>query len=138
MSSNFYWQNKIAAYLQESVVKVFDIRNRDEWAKQINESVGVTIEKADKLKIQQAAYIASGLTRAALPYDDSQLEKIILKHPLVKNTSIELDIQNVSISKLVKEIKDLLETDLAELTRDLSEEEKAKQIFYYLFFAFNK
>ena len=63
-----YWQNKIAAYLDESVVKVFDIKNRKQYAKSIQDSFGAITSTADEKEIQQAQYIASGLTRAALPF----------------------------------------------------------------------
>ena len=62
-----YWQNKIAAYLDESVVKVFDIKNRKKYAEDIQDSFGRITSTADADKIQQAQYIASGITRAALP-----------------------------------------------------------------------
>ena len=115
-----YWQNKIAAYLDESVVKVFDIKNRKQYAKSIQDSFGAITSTADEKKIQQAQYIASGLTRAALPFADSNLETITLKHPLVE------------------EIKNQLETELSYFVKDLSEEEKYRWIFNYLFFAYNK
>ena len=105
-----YWQNKIAAYLNESVVKVFDIAKRDDYSKLIQESFGGITSTAEENKIQQAQYIASGLTRAALPSDDSKLEKITLKHPLVKNQSINFPINNVDVKKIVDEIKNKLET----------------------------
>ena len=133
-----YWQNKIAAYLDESVVKVFDIKNRKQYAKSIQDSFGAITSTADEKEIQQAQYIASGLTRAALPFDDSKLEKITLKHPLVKNQSIDFSISNVDVKKLVEEIKNQLETELSYFVKDLSEEEKYRWIFNYLFFAYNK
>ena len=133
-----YWQNKIAAYLDESVVKIFDIKNRKQYAKSIQDSFGAITSTADEMKIQQAQYIASGLTRAALPFDDSKLEKITLKHPLVKNQSIDFSISNVDVKKLVEEIKNQLETELSYFVKDLSEEEKYRWIFNYLFFAYNK
>lgn len=133
-----YWQNKIAAYLDESVVKVFDIKNRKQYAKSIQDSFGAITSTADEKKIQQAQYIASGLTRAALLFDDSNLEKITLKHPLVKNQFIDFSISNVDVKKLVEEIKNQLETELSYFVKDLSEEEKYRWIFNYLFFAYNK
>jgi len=133
-----YWQNKIAAYLDESVVKIFDIKNRKQYAKSIQDSFGAITSTADEMKIQQAQYIASGLTRAALPFDDSKLEKITLKHPLVKNQFIDFSISNVDVKKLVEEIKNQLETELSYFVKDLSEEEKYRWIFNYLFFAYNK
>ena len=133
-----YWQNKIAAWLNEPVVKVFDIKNRDENAKKIKESLKVICSTVDNKKVRQATYIASGLTRAALPYDDSKLESIVLKHPLVEKNEIKFSLQNKECQSLINDIKNLLETDLAYLSKELSEEEKAKEIFNYLFFAFNK
>ena len=116
-----YWQNKIAAYLNESVVKIFDIENREHYAKAIQESFGTLTSTADEKKIQQAQYIASGLTRAALPFDDSKLDEIILKHPLVKNTSVSFSIKDINVQNLVNEIKQKLETELAYFTKDLDE-----------------
>lgn len=136
--SSTYWQNKATAYLQESVVKVFDIENRDKWAEMIQQSVGSLSANADKTKIQQAAYIASGLTRAALPSDASKLDEIILNHPLVNDSSITFCIKDKNVESLVSEIKAMLENDLAYLTKGMSEDEKTEVIFYYLFFAFNK
>ena len=133
-----YWQNKIAAYLNESVVKVFDIAKRDDYSKLIQESFGGITSTAEENKIQQAQYIASGLTRAALPSDDSKLEKITLKHPLVKNQSINFPINNVDVKKIVDEIKNKLETELSCFAKDINEEEKYQWIFNYLFFAYNK
>lgn len=133
-----YWQNKIAAWLNEPVVKVFDIKNRDENAKKIKDSLEIICSTVNSEKVQQAAYIASGLTRAALPYDDSKLESIVLKHPLVEKNEIKFSLQNKECKSLINDIKNLLETDLAYLYKELSEEEKAKEIFNYLFFAFNK
>ncbi len=133
-----YWQNKIAAYLDESVVKVFDIKNRKKYAKSIQDSFGTITSTADAAKIQQAQYIASGLTRAALPFDDSKLEKLTLKHPLVKNQFIDFPINNVDVEKLVDEIKNKLETELSYFIKDLPEEDKYRWIFNYLFFAYNK
>lgn len=133
-----YWQNKIAAYLDESVVKVFDIKNRKKYAKSIQDSFCTITSTADAAKIQQAQYIASGLTRAALPFDDSPTKEICLKHPLVKNASIKFSIENIDVENLVSEIKNKLEAKLAELKKDLPEEDKYRWIFNYLFFAYNK
>lgn len=131
-----YWQNKIAAYLNESVVKVFDIEHRENNAKAIQESLKGITTTADANKIQQAQYIASGLTRAALPYDSS--ESLVLKHPLVEKQKIDFPMKSVQVDKWIDDIKRLLETDLAYLSKDLPEEVKAKAIFDYLFFAYNK
>ena len=133
-----YWQNKILAWLQESPIKVFDIKNRDENAKKILESLGCFQSNVDETKVNQAAYIASGLTRAALPFDDSKLDSIILKHPLVAKSEVKFSIKDVNVDCLVQDVKKMLETDLAYLSKDLHEEQKAKAIFNYLFFAFNK
>ena len=142
-----YWQNKIAAYLNESVVKLFDISERKKYAKDIHIAIQTiadanktkqTQTTADANKIKQAQYIASGLTRAALPDNEVQLDKLILKHPLVKNTSVSLDIGKVNVEDVVSDIKNHLETELAELVKDMSEEEKYRWIFNYLFFAYNK
>lgn len=129
-----YWQNKIAAYLDESVVKIFDIKNRKKYAKSIQDSFGAITSTADAAKIQQAQYIASGLTRAALPFDDSPTKEICLRHPLVKDASIKFSIENINVQNLVSEIKEKLET----LKKDLPEEDKYRWIFNYLFFAYNK
>ena len=136
--NTYYWQNKIAAYLNESVVKVFDIAKRDDYSKLIQGSFGAITSTADTAKIQQAQYIASGLTRAALPFDDSPMKEICLKHPLVKNASINFSIENINVENLVSEIKNKLETELSYFIKDLSEEEKYRWIFNYLFFAYNK
>lgn len=133
-----YWQNKIAAYLDESVVKVFDIKNRKKYAKDIQDSFSAITSTADADKIQQAQYIASGLTRAALPFDDSPIKEICLKHPLVKDTSIKFSIENIDVQNLVSEIKENLETERSYFTKDLDEKEKYRWIFNYLFFAYNK
>ena len=133
-----YWQNKIAAYLDESVVKVFDIKNRKKYAKDIQDSFGSITSTADAGKIQQAQYIASGLTRAALPFDDSPIKEICLKHPLVKDASIKFSIENINVENLVSEIKEKLETELSYFIKDVDEEEKYRWIFNYLFFAYNK
>ena len=133
-----YWQNKIAAYLNESVVKVFDIKNREKYAKAIQESFGAIASTADENKIQLAQYIASGLTRAALPFDDSPINEIALKHPLVKNNSVSFSIKDIDVGKLVNEIKNKLETELAHFTKDLDDKEKYRWIFNYLFFAYSK
>ena len=135
---NHYWQNKIAAYLNESVVKVFDIKEREKNAKAIQESFGALISHADMNKIQQAEYIASGMTRVALPYNDAKLEKIVLNHPLVKGASINFSIKDVDSEKLVGDIKKQLETELAYFSKDLEGEEKYRWIFNYLFFAYSK
>ncbi len=129
-----YWQNKIAAYLDESVVKIFDIKNRKQNAKSIQDSFGAITSTADAAKIQQAQYIASGLTRAALPFDDSPTKEICLRHPLVKDASIKFSIENINVQNLVSEIKEKLET----FKKDLPEEDKYRWIFNYLFFAYNK
>ena len=133
-----YWQNKTLAWLQESPIKIFDIKNRDENAKKILESLGSFQSNVDETKVNQAAYIASGLTRAALPFDDSKLDSIILKHPLVAKSEVKFSIKDVNVDCLVQDVKKMLETDLAYLSKDLPEEQKAKAIFNYLFFAFNK
>ena len=136
--SQTYWQNKIAAYLNESVVKVFNIKDREKYAKVIQESFASLTSTADEKKIQQAQYIASGLTRAALPFDDSPLDKIVLKHPLVKKTSVSFPNTVTDVGKLVDDIKNKLETELENFTRDLNAEDKYRWIFNYLFFSYNK
>lgn len=133
-----YWQNKIAAWLQESPIKVFDLKNRDKNAEEIIDFFNFLQFTVDKKKVDQAAYIASGLTRAALPYDDSEIKEITLKHPLVTGSEIKSKIQNVNVVNLIEEIKKMLGEDLSFVSKDLSGEEKAKTIFNYLFFAFNK
>ena len=133
-----YWQNKIAAWLNESPIKVFDIVNRDEIAKDILKSFSGLDFAVDTNLVQTADHIASGLTRAILPADFSKLDEIQLKHPLVKDKSLSFDINNIDVQKLKNEIKTLLETDLSYLTKETVPEEKAKQIFNYLFFAFSK
>lgn len=133
-----YWQNKIAAYLNESVVKVFDIKNRKKYAKAIQKSFGGITSAADEDKIQQAQYIASGLTRAALPFDDSPVKDTCLKHPLVNDSSINFSVDNIDVENIVADIKKKLETELADFEKDLSEEEKYLWIFNYLFFAYSK
>ncbi len=132
-----YWQNKIAAYLNESVVKLFDISKRKEYAKEIQDSF-IENNTANENKIKQAQYIASGLTRAALPENETKFEKIILKHPLVKDTSVSLAVGELNVDEVVKNIKVHLETDLANLIKNMSEEEKYQWIFNYFFFAYNK
>ena len=133
-----YWQNKIAAFLNESPLKVFDIKNRDAIAKEIRNSfLGLTFS-ASKDTITLADHIASGLTRAVLPFDDSKLNEIVLKHPLVKAKSLSFSIKDIDMQQLKEEIKNLLETDLAYLTKETAPEKKAQQIFNYLFFAFSK
>lgn len=140
MTENYahYWQNKIAAWLNESPIKVFDIKNRDEIAKEIRNSFAGLSFTENKDLITVADHVASGLTRAVLPFDDKPLEKIVLKHPLVKDESLEFAINDINAKQLKTEIKDLLETDLAYLTKETAPEEKAHQIFNYLFFAFSK
>ena len=133
-----YWQNKIAAWLNESPIKVFDIENRDEIAKDILKSFSGLNFSVDASLVQTADHIASGLTRAILPSDSSKLEEIQLKHPLVKGKGIYFSIEGIDVQKLKEEIKQLLETDLSYLTKETAPEEKAKQIFNYLFFAFSK
>ena len=88
-----YWQNKIAAWMNESPIKVFDLKNRDKNAEEIIDFFNFLQFTVDKKKVDQAAYIASGLTRAALPYDDSEIKEITLKHPLVTGSEIKSKIQ---------------------------------------------
>ena len=136
--SEHYWQNKIAAWLSESPVKIFDIKNRDSIAKEIKDSFSGLSFTENKDLVKIAEKLSSGLTRAVLPADVSKLDNVVLKHPLVKNTSIAFSIKDVNSEKLTSEIKALLENDLAYLTKETLAEEKARQIFNYLFFAFNK
>ena len=133
-----YWQNKIAAFLNESQIKVFDIKNRDEIAKDIRNSFSGMSFTEDRDMVSLADHIASGLTRAVLPSDDSALKEIILKHPLVKGKTLSFSIEGIDVQKLKTEIKALLETDLEYLTKETSSEEKARQVFNYLFFALSK
>ena len=133
-----YWQDKIAAWLNESLIKVFDIENRDPIAKEIAESFSGLSFSLDSKRVAIADHIASGLTRAVLPPDYSILDKIVLKHPLVKGKGLSFSIKDIDAQKLKAEIKNLLETDLAYLTKETEKEEKARQIFNYLFFAFSK
>lgn len=133
-----YWQNKIAAFLNESPIKVFDIKKRDEIAKDIRNSFSGMSFTEDRDMVSLADHIASGLTRAVLPSDDSALKEIILKHPLVKGKSLSFFIEGIDVQKLKTEIKALLETDLEYLTKETSSEEKARQVFNYLFFALSK
>ena len=95
-----YWQNKIAAWMNESPIKVFDLKNRDKNAEEIIDFFNFLQFTVDKKKVDQAAYIASGLTRAALPYDDSEIKEITLKHPLVTGSEIKSKIQNVNVGNL--------------------------------------
>lgn len=136
--SQNYWQNKIAAWMNESPVKCFDIKNRDETAKELFSSLSGISSTADKNLIKLADHIASGLTRAALPFDEKTYDKITLKHPLVKDQNIEFKIITEKKDKLVEEVKNRLDTDLAYLTKETESEKKAQQIFNYLFFAFNR
>ena len=133
-----YWQNKIAAFLNESPLKVFDIKNRDAIAEEIRKSFSSLTFSANKDTITLADHIASGLTRAVLPSDNSKLNEVVLKHALVKGKSLSFSIEDIDVQKLKREIKNLLETDLAYLTKETAIEEKARQIFNYLFFAFSK
>ena len=133
-----YWQNKIAAFLNESPIKVFDIARRDEIAKAIRESFSGLRLSADEKLIATADHIASGLTRAVLPFDDSKLTAITVKHPLVKEQPISFPIGGIDVDSLKNEIKTLLEKDLEYLTKETATEERARQIFNYLFFAFSK
>lgn len=133
-----YWQNKIAAWMNESPIKAFDIANRDAIAGEIRTSLSGLDFKAEKGLIETADHIASGLTRAVMPPDDSILSEIVLKHPLVKGKTVSFPIDSSKVCQLKDEIKTLLETDLAYLTWESSAEEKARQIFNYLFFAFSK
>jgi len=138
MTQNYahYWQNKIAAWLNESPIKIFDIANRDEIAKDILASFSGS--SIDTKLVQTADHIASGLTRAILPSDFSKLDIIQLKHPLIKDKTLSIAVKDIDVQKLKHEIKSLLETDLAYLTKETVPEEKARQIFNYLFFAFSK
>lgn len=133
-----YWQNKIAAWLNESPIKVFDIANRDKIAEDILASFSGLNFSTDKELVKLADHIASGLTRAILPSDFTKLKEIQLKHPLVKGKSLSFSIEGLDVQNLKDEIKLLLETDLSYLTKETAPEEKAKQIFNYLFFAFSK
>ena len=133
-----YWQNKIAAWMNESPIKVFDIENRDKIAEEIREVFSGLDLKADASLISVADHIASGLTRAALPPDPSKLNKIVLKHPLVKDKSLSFDISSCNVDELKDGVKKQIEEDLAHLTVDGDPEKKAQRIFNYLFFALNK
>ncbi len=133
-----YWQNKIAAWMNESPIKVFDIARRNEIAEYIRSVFAGLDFAADEQLIVTADHIASGLTRAALPPDDGKLNEIVLKHPLVKGKSISFDISSSSVDELKECVKKQIEEDLAHLTVDGDPEKKAQRIFNYLFFALNK
>lgn len=133
-----YWQNKVAAWLQESPVKVFDIENRDQNAQAIRAVVmeGMVPPQNDAL-VKTAASIASGMTRGVLPADFDKIKKIKLNHPLVQKKSLEFDLPAVALDTLIGEIQDLLRSDLQGIEA-ADQEERARQVFNYLFFAFNR
>lgn len=133
-----YWRNKIAAWMNESPIKIFDIENRDKIAAEIANVVMNDLDNnssSDLIKISDN--IASGMTRAILPADFEEIKKIKLNHPLVKNKSLEFSTPDVTLNSLVEEIKRLLNEDISKISID-DEEKRAKEIFNYLFFAFNK
>lgn len=133
-----YWQNKVAAWLQESPVKVFDIEKRDQNAQSIRAVAmeGMTSSQNDGL-VKAAASIASGMTRGILPVDFDKIQKIRLTHPLVQKKSLEFELPVVALDALIGEIQDLLRSDLQGI-EGTDQEDRARQVFNYLFFAFNK
>lgn len=123
--SNNYWQNKVSAWLNKYSKDVYPVLTG------LNSNV-------DEELLSVSSNIASGLTRAVLP-SDIKIENNVLKHPLVKDKSIKLDIKSVDLNDFSEGMKNQIETDLSWLTRDCSsQEEEAKKIFNYIFFAFNK
>lgn len=133
-----YWQNKVAAWLQESPVKVFDIESRDQNAQAIRAVAmeGMVPPQNDAL-VKTAASIASGMTRGVLPADFGKIKKIRLNHPLVQGKGLEFELPAVALDALIGEIQDLLRSDLQGI-EGADQEERARQVFNYLFFAFNK
>lgn len=133
-----YWQNKVAAWLQESPVKIFDIKERDENAKKIQDVAMMGLEgcaRSELIKI--SASTASGMTRAVLPVDFSKIKEISLNHPLVKNKSLKFELPSINLDSLIAEINAILSEDLSQIT-STEKEKKAQEVFNYLFFFFNK
>lgn len=138
---DYYWQNKIAAWMNETPIKAFDIENRNAIARELFSAFKGIIANANGELIEKADHIASGLTRAMLPPDESKLDELVLKHPLIKGKSVsfKIDSSEKNVENLVSDVKKLLEEDSAYIEKDTeSQGELAEKLFNYLFFAFSK
>lgn len=159
-----YWQHKISLFLHDPVDKPLSVPGHEERAAKIVELLKQTV--ADKDQYNLSDWIASGLTRAALPGYSSDrqngavdfLKDPCITHPLVEK-SLQFKVDHaVSVAQLNNQLADLLRKDLgididAEKFAAISDEELpfnglyhysqdhekwSQALYFYLFFALRK
>ncbi|MDR3342290.1 MAG: type III-B CRISPR-associated protein Cas10/Cmr2, partial [Treponema sp.] len=164
MKSPSYWQDKIAVWLHDPVCKLFDIPRHEEMAKEIADTLFQSAP--DKGVYQMADMIASSLVRAAVPgysADATQngainfIDAPIITHPLAPGF-LRLKLPQVNATQLLADIKSRLIEDLGLdkkyedmkglpenakplngfFDRDTMQEDWAKALYHYLFFAFQR
>lgn len=102
---------------------------------------------ADKEQYKNADMIASGMTRAALPgYDANEhrngaidfSKAPAMTHPVVSCEALKLELSGVKPDDVHSSLKKLLAEDISGLLAATSEEKRARNIYFYLFFALKK
>ncbi len=165
MTHDNYWQHKLSLWLHDPVHKMFDIRRHESLAADLAGLLHVTLPAKDAY--QNADMMAAGLTRAALPGYSANTEesgaidfgkKPVLTHPLVKGSTLNLNIGSVQTDAIHAALRELLTSDLGldktiEQLQAIPEEERplngffdrhntpeewAMALYFYLFFAFKK
>lgn len=141
-----YWQHKLSVYLHDPPHKCVSIQKHEQWAQEVAEILGCSI--ASKEQYQNADMIASGLTRAAMPgysTDSKQngsidfLESPVITHPVVDCNTLKLDLPaDISPNLVHKSVLEVLSIDTKKLPATSNDEDRAKQLFYYLHFALKK
>lgn len=140
-----YWQHKLSVYLHDPPHKCLNIKGHEKWAKEIADLLHCSI--ADKEQYKNADMIASGMTRAALPgYDANEnrngavdfTKSPAVTHPVVKGEALELEQSKISADDTHKQLMKLISADIAGLPAATGEEERARNIYLYLFFALKK
>lgn len=141
-----YWQHKLSIYLHDPPHKALSIPGHEQRAQEIADLIGQSV--AAREQYLSADMIASGLTRAAVPghsANASQNGSIdfsaapVLTHPVVhdNNLTVKLPPGGIAIEKIHSDVLGILSRDIDGLPGE-TPEERAKRIFFYLFFAFKK
>ena len=136
-----YWSDKLSAYLHDPIDKAFRIQGHEARAKNIAEAIGVTTP--DKTELGKADIAASGVDRAALPgfsgnpSEDGSvdfLQGAFLTHPITETVALPIDLPNIEVDQLNKDIVAVINEDTADKKNHWSR----KQYFHYAFFALRK
>jgi len=122
MSRGDYWQHKLSVFLHDPVHKCLRIHDHESRAKEI---AGLLHQRIPhKQEYQSADWMASGLTRAALPGYSPNVDQngavefvkhLVMTHPLVRQERLTLTLpSDLSVDSVHQEVIGLLKTDIGE------------------------